>query len=486
MTSGPGVPPVPLGEQRPRLCSLPPADDWSQGEDAIELAAQAGLVLDDWQRYVLRQALATRGDRHAAFEAGLIVSRQNGKGSVIEALELAALFLFGGVELILHSAHKFDTAADAFRRILGLIENNPDFHREVAKVIRSHGSESIELRNGRRLRFIARSAGAGRGFAADLVILDEAFNISEDAMASMLPTLSTRPNPQVWYTSTAGEPTSVQLGRIRARGLAGGDGSLAFFEWSVDPDDYDPADPRDWARANPGMGIRISPEYIGLERASLDAGAFARERLGVGMYPTDLADAWQVIPREDWDALADPSSSAGDPVAFGAEVTLVAPHKQWATISACGLRPDGRAHVEVVDHHRDVNWVVPRLAELRKRHRPCAIVVDPSSHAGALIEGLLKAGVEVASPFSARDAAQAFGQFRDAVASKGLRHLGQESLDRSLAGATSRPLSDALAWDRKNLVVDLGPVVSASLALWGFNRYGRGRLAPYDLLRSVG
>jgi hypothetical protein len=204
------------------------------------------------------------------------------------------------------------------------------------------------------------------------------------------------------------------------------------------------------------------------------------------MYPTDLADAWQVIPREDWDVLADPGSSAGDPVAFGAEVTLVAPHKQWATISACGLRADGRAHVEVVDHHRDVNWVVPRLAELRKRHRPCAIVVDPSSHAGALIEGLLKAGVEVASPFSARDAAQAFGQFRDAVASKGLRHLGQESLDRSLAGATSRPLSDALAWDRKNLIVDLGPVVSASLALWGFGKYGRGRLAPYDLLRSVG
>jgi hypothetical protein len=47
-------------------------------------------------------------------------------------------------------------------------------------------------------------------------------------------------------------------------------------------------------------------------------------------------------------------------------------------------------------------------------------------------------------------------------------------------------LSDALAWDRKNLIVDLGPVVSASLALWGFNKFGRGRLAPYDLLRSVG
>src|SRR6185312_5914500 len=129
---------------------------------------------------------------------------------VIEALELAALFLFEDVRLILHSAHKFDTAADAFRRILALIEQNPDFSREVKQVIRSHGSESIELRNGKRLRFVARSSGSGRGFAADLVILDEAFNISSDSMASMLPTMSTRPDPQVWYTSTAGMETSVQ------------------------------------------------------------------------------------------------------------------------------------------------------------------------------------------------------------------------------------------------------------------------------------
>ena len=134
-----------LGAQRPRLESVPPADDWSQGEDAIELAAEARLLLDDWQRHVLRQALAMRGRKWAAFETALICSRQNGKGSLLEALELAGLFLFDDVDLILHSAHKFDTAADAFRRILGLIEGNPDFSREVSKVIRSHGSESIEL-----------------------------------------------------------------------------------------------------------------------------------------------------------------------------------------------------------------------------------------------------------------------------------------------------------------------------------------------------
>jgi hypothetical protein len=487
MTSVPAVLSVPLGNQRPRLESLPPADDWSQGEDAVELARQAGLVLDDWQQYVLLNALAMCGSRWAAFEVCLIVSRQNGKGSVIEALELAALFLFDDVRLILHSAHKFDTAADAFRRILGLIEQSPDFSREVAKVIRSHGSESIELRNGKRLRFIARSAGAGRGFAADLVILDEAFNISEDAMASMLPTLSTRPNPQVWYTSTAGGPTSVQLGRVRGRGLVGGDPSLAFFEWSVDADAYDPADPRDWALGNPGMGVRISPEYIALERASLTAEAFATERLGVGLYPTDLADAWLVVPKDVWGGLADPGSMVRDPVALGVEMTLVAPRKQpWVSIAAAGQRADGRFGVEVVDRRLGSDWVASRLVALRKKHKPCAVIVDPAGHAGALIEGLVQAGVDVAESFAARDAAQAFGHFRDLVTTGRLRHRGDDRLDRSLAGATTRPLADAEAWDRRDPRVDLGPVVAASLACWGFRRFGLGRVAPYDVLRSVG
>ena len=53
----------------------------------------------------------------AAFETALIVPRQNGKGSILEARELAGLFLFGE-QLILHSAHEFKTAQEAFRRVL--------------------------------------------------------------------------------------------------------------------------------------------------------------------------------------------------------------------------------------------------------------------------------------------------------------------------------------------------------------------------------
>ena len=472
------------GVQRPRLQSLPLADDWSQGDDAVELAAQTGLMLDEWQRYVLRHALATRNGRWAAFEVCLIVSRQNGKGSLIEALELAALFLFDDVRLILHSAHKFDTAADAFRRILHLIEQNPDFSREVAKVIRSHGSESIELKNGKRLRFIARSAGAGRGFAADLVILDEAFNISDDAMASMLPTLSTRPNPQVWYTSTAGMPTSVQLGRVRERGTKGRDLSLAFFEWSVDEEHYDAADPDDWALANPGLGIRIDYEYVDLERAALTSEDFARERLGVGMYPAAAA-GWQRISESAWTAVLDPKSRAADPVAIG---FAVRPDSSAAVIAIGGRRADGLGHCELTDppsRWPGTSWLVPRLLELASRHDPVVLVMNGTGHAPAFEKELVEHGFSLKPGpgerqlqiVGAREYAQACGALALDVRNgrwKFLpqRHEGREPLTAAVAGAGTRQLTDAWAWSWKDSAADILPLEAVTLARHGFMTFG--------------
>ena len=305
MSSPPGVPL--LGDQEPRLCSLPEYDRDDSGRNAVALAAIAGLNLDPWQRFVLEAGLRRRGDRWAAFEVCLIVARQNGKGSVLEALELAALFLFPDVRLILHSAHQFKTAAEAFLRIRALIEQNPDLESRVSRIRTAAGAEAIELKDGKRLRFVARSSGSGRGFTTDLVILDEAYELGNGEMSALLPTLTARPDPQVWYTSTAGGPQSVQLGRVRNRGIAGADRSLAFMEWSVDEAAYDPADPRDWARANPGLGIRIRPEFIEQERPALGPEGFARERLSIGDYPVE-GGSWETISADAWDACAAPGA----------------------------------------------------------------------------------------------------------------------------------------------------------------------------------
>src|SRR5260370_15108121 len=92
----------------------------------------------------------------AAFEVGLIVSRQNGKGAILEARELAGLFILGE-QLIIHTPHEFKTCNEAFRPLLMLIEKCPDLDHRLSPVRTSHGEEGIELTTGQRQPFLARS-----------------------------------------------------------------------------------------------------------------------------------------------------------------------------------------------------------------------------------------------------------------------------------------------------------------------------------------
>jgi phage terminase large subunit-like protein len=414
-------------------------------------------VLDPWQQFVLEQGLGERPDgKWAAFEVGLIVPRQNGKGSILEALELAGLFLFGE-RLILHSAHEFKTAQEAFNRVLSLVEGSDWLRKKVARVRTSHGEEGIELLDGGRLRFVARSGGSGRGFSCDRLILDEAMILAAQAMAALLPTLSARPNPQVWYTGSAGLESSEQLRRVRARGMTGGDPSLAYFEWSAF-DDSVPDDIDAQAMANPALGHRVTLEMIARERAALPELEFGREILGI------WSDARReaVIDPVIWDRLADPRSDALDPVTFAFDVT---PDRSMAAIASAGRREDGRLHGEVIDYRPGTSWVVPRLIELCQKWQPGATLLDPAGPAGSLLPDLERAGIEVTSVTS-REMAQACGLVYDLATQDGLRHMGQSMLDTALLGAKKRPLGDAWAWARKG-VADICPLYAFTLALLG-------------------
>lgn len=448
-----------LGAQTPRIQVAPPSVT-SAGAEAVELAEAVGLHLDPWQRHVLDVALGERADsKWSAFEVGLWVSRQNGKGSVLEALELANLFLFDA-ELILHSAHEFKTAQEAFRRVLFLVENSDHLRKRVARVRTSHGEEGIELTTGARLRFVARSTGSGRGFSGDLVILDEAYNLGAEQMAALLPVLSARPNPQIWYTSSAAMASSTQLHRVRQRALAGGDARLCYFEWSAEESD-DPADPDVWAQANPALGIRIEPEFVASEMAAMPLEVFRRERLGIPDAAPIVSNE-VIIPEGAWAACEDAASVAAGPLVFAVDVT---PSREWSSVCAASLRPDGRVHVEVVARAKGVSWVPDWLAERVAVHKPLGVVLDPSGPAGTLVPDLAARKVDVVLT-GARDMAQACGRFLDAVLEGRLAHIGQEPLSEAVAGARRRTLGDAWAWARRDTSVDLSPLVGVTLAAW--------------------
>lgn len=442
-----------LGAQQPRVSSYPQFSS-SAGLEAAELAASAGLVLDEWQCHVLDVALGERPDgKWSAFEVGLIVGRQNGKGAILEARELAGLYLFGE-QLILHSAHEFKTAQEAFRRVLALVQNTPDLDKLVSRVRTSHGEEGIELRSGARLRFIARSTGSGRGFSGDVVILDEAYNLPGEAMAALLPTLSARPNPQVWYTSSAGTESSEVLARLKERGTDGSSGRLAYFEWSADAkSDLDDQDA--WAQANPGLGIRILPEFVEAERAALPEMEFARERLGI------WADARReaAIDAALWASLIDAECEARSPVAFAVEVNA---ERTKSSIMAAIKRPDGLVQVESIAYQPGTAWVLDKLVALNADWHPVGVALNPATAAGSLIPGLQAAGIEPVL-VSGREEAQACGAFYDAIVDKRVRHGNQPVLNIAVEQATKRPVGDAWVWHRRTST-DISPINGATLA----------------------
>ena len=484
MTSRLAEKPALSGAQRPRVCHVPPYVSTS-GDEAIELAAIAGLDLDPWQQLILREALGERADGSwAAFEVGVVVPRQNGKGSILEARELAGLFLLGE-RLITHSAHQFDTSLEAFRRLLWLIEDTPDLDRLVKRVSRSHGEEGIELKTGQRIRFRTRTKGGGRGFSGDLLILDEAMILPEASHAALLFTLSARPNPQTWYTGSAVDQTihehGVVFSRVRQRGLRG-DPRLAYFEHSLpfDRPDEVPADvianPASWAAANPALARRIAAEHVANEHRSMDERNFVIERLGVGDWPATDGSAGQIIDPDVWTELIDIDSTIAGRPCFAFDVN---PDRSRAAIAAAGHRPDRLGHIEIIEHKRGTGWVAAKLKALKDAHDPVEIVYEERGPAASLVKAITKLGVEVRA-VNTTEYTQAVGCFYDAADQQTLRHLGTPELEAALKGAAKRSVGDQWVWSRKSSGVDISPLVAATLARWSAENASPGRKFNLD------
>ncbi len=257
------------GVQTPRIHSeltdLP-----SKGQDIIDLAAELGINLMEWQRFVCIHGHKVRADgRWAHSELGLIMARQQGKSTLMMLRILTGMFVWGeGLQLA--SAHRLTTSLETFRQIVGLIETHPKLEKEVKKIRWQHGAEEIELFGNRR--FVVKAANnAARGLSKpETIHLDELREYKdEDAWSSMRYSMMAAKNPQVWIYSSAGDQHSVILNKLRERALASAttNDPIGWFEWSAEPDApiLLPSGEINWsafAQANPSLGITIHPDNL--------------------------------------------------------------------------------------------------------------------------------------------------------------------------------------------------------------------------------
>lgn len=400
---------------------------------------------------------------------GLSVPRQNGKNGALEVRELFGMV--GRGEKIAHTAHQVKTAQKHFRRLKHFFGKKaddptakfPELNALVSEIRNVNGQEAIFLHNGGSVEIIARSQGSGRGFTVDVIVCDEAQDMSDDDQEALLSASSASPlvNPQWIYTGTPPGPKAngEVFTRIRLEALSGKSKRHVWHEWSCEGD-VDLDDRVEWHKANPALGTRLLLDVVEGERANLSDDGFGRERLGMW----GEAGASRVIDPQTWATCADVSSLAVDRLALAVDVS---PDRSVASVAVSGQREDGSWHVELDEQRNGVGWLAPYIAARCERNDIRAVIVDKTSPEARLIDELAERKIKVTAT-GYREMASACATFYDGVMEGWLRHTDQPQVNAALSVARKRTAGDAgWAWNRKNATSDITPLVACTLALYG-------------------
>lgn len=464
----------PVGAQVPTHFHAP---EWSQtaGDDLTDLASACGVEQMPWQQLVARNAMCEdpMTGKWLAFQVCLIVPRQNGKNGIVRWRLLAGLFLFGEEKLV-HSAHLFKTARAEYLAIRQIIESNPEFMAQVRSMPDSKET-AIILKDGRRLDFVARSRANGRGLQGDCVILDEAFALSSELVSDLLPVLSSRSSPQVWYTSSTGMDDSEVLLNMRKKALENPEKNkhLAFFEWSAPLDRVDWRSPEAVAASNPALGYLQSWEWISeVELDVMGQEQYQRERLGVWADRSSEAaigvDLWAR-------SFATKEALVGAKVVRRSVALEVTADRDLAVLAGAAELKDGRVVVDIIAAKPGVAWVQDEVARVVKKQKPHAgVVVDSFSGAAALAPRLQAEGIPVAFALT-QDVTRGTADFYDRVVRTEEDEEGNPVPAPSLLHGAHDLLDDAAHTARRRLV-------GTSKTAWTWKNFGEVRVEP---LRAV-
>jgi hypothetical protein len=447
----------------------------------------AGLDLDPFQQLILRAALAERLDaKFAAFIVWLLVGRQNGKGSILEARQLAGLVLLGE-KFAIHTAHELKTTAEHFLRMQQLIEGCPDIERKVLRIRTGKGDEAIEMKSGARQRFIARSGGSGRGFAGvDALYLDESMFLDGGMMAAVFSTMAAKSrsgNPQLWLTGSApyGPMTETKHGQALQQqwahaqvGMLRSDkrpSNTLYADYGITPPTdaeideaggFDAALERmvanrdNWYLTNPALGERITEEFGQQELATLGPRGFAVERLGLVIPPEDENQSG--IDLEQWAKRSRHGLEMTPQVVVCVDVDDAGAR---GSVVAC-QRIDGKPHLEVVEQGGVgalVDWLTKQNGLIS------SVVIDGGGQA-RMVQTLLGAAgspLKVVTRNSSEVASDS-SLFASAIRDGALTHTGDIRFRSAILAALKVDSGDRWRWSRRKSVGDPTALIAAALA----------------------
>lgn len=459
-----------LSEAARHICR--PSGIVSTGFPAVRDRALAmGMKFDAWQDGLGRLALAKRDDGlYAAGVGGVVMSipRQVGKTYMIAAIVFALCTIFPNLTVI-WTAHRTRTHNETFKKMQSM-SRRPKIAPYVETVRATNGEQEIVFKNGSRILFGARESGFGRGFdEVDILVLDEAQILTEDAMSDMVPATNAAANGLVFMMGTPPRPKDPgEVFAGRRRDALDGDTDTLYVEFSAD-ENASLEDRKQLAIANPSYPHRTSEAAIQRMRKLLGSDdSFKREAYGIW---DDAALAKKAIDARGWDALAiKPDDVPNDgvrvfAVRFSIDGSAVA-------LAAAIKPPDGPIHIEgirLAPMGDGTGWLIDWLLE---RHDKAAqIVVDGKSGVGYLVNALREGGVPksvILTP-STDEAITAHVMIESGIRAREFTHRGQTVLDEQAKDAVKRKIgaTGGFGWAPSDDSKSVALFDAATLAHWG-------------------
>ena len=449
-----------MGSQIPSV-RIAPEYDYTDGEDAVKLLEAARLYPDPWQGNLLDDWMGKTDEGDwAAPSCGLSVPRQNGKTLITSGRIVSGTVLYN--EWVIYTAHLQKTATETFMEIKSIFESRA-LKKYVKEIKSALGREQIILKSGARVVFVARTRNGGRGLHGDLLIFDEAQELTTDQQASFIPALAASKNPQTIYLGTPPDEncTGDVFRKIRKKTIEGTNKSTAWSEFSVQ-EIGDVGDRRRWAETNPALGRRIKESTIEGELEQMDPDTFARERLGWWSEIDTSQD--YAIEESVWMACASSELKPSGKTAFGVKFSA-----DGSEVALCGAvcPTDGPARISLINVQltsRGVQWLADWL---NQRYKTSAgVVIDGRNGVEFLIDKIApvwRYKGSIIKP-SSKDVIAAASQLVNELTERTVTwYAPQDALRESAVTSVKRPIAGGWGFGGENST----PIEAASLALWG-------------------
>lgn len=460
-------------------------------------AAQRALVPAPlpWQRWFLIHALELLPGPERRFRFRvllLLVARQNGKTTVLVVMILWRLFQDGAGKII-GTSTKLEQAEDTWDTVVLISELIPELADEVAHVGKVNGSKYMQLDSLEEYFPQPSNTSAGRGWAAELVLVDELRSHKTwDTWSAISKSTTAKRRGQVFGISNAGDATAVVLRQLRDSAIAAIEGNLQddgdldeelrqllassptfLAEWSARPDrsKYD----RDgWYESNPSLGWIFGEESIAASLGEPEW-QFRTEVL------CQFVDTSEGGPFADasWAATSVEKVTRDTSRPFGYCID-VSYDRKMAYIAVGFFDEDGRLRGELAARRAGTDWIIPWLQHPDRKVKPDLVTLQSvGAPVSTLIPEFEAAGIDLV-PWQGSDVTRASGIMFDEIERGTSTHGNQAPLDRAANTAIPKPSGDGWLIDRKRSPEDAAPLVAFCGVLWLMRVHGNAQASVYE------